>query len=209
MTTKITIWGTGGRIFADRQECQVYLRDTADAPRGLRAGLERALHHRADRRRSGSTCAARSTAPRSTHFVDARSRTAPVDGHQRLRERGRDRPHDRDDARRRRREGAVDAPPDASARRRRARSAAGAGGSRLGAQPAPTRRSRLETGRSVDGPAAVRRQPVLRRQPHVRGEGARPGDALPATSTPSSTCSTRPTTRASAPSCARRTTASR
>ena len=30
MTTRVTIWGTGGRIFADRQECQVFLRgDTA------------------------------------------------------------------------------------------------------------------------------------------------------------------------------------
>ena len=27
MTTRITIWGTAGRIFADRQECQVYLRE--------------------------------------------------------------------------------------------------------------------------------------------------------------------------------------
>lgn len=29
MSTKITVWGTQGRIFADRQECQVYLRDDA------------------------------------------------------------------------------------------------------------------------------------------------------------------------------------
>lgn len=29
MTTRITLWGTGGRIFADRQECQVYLRDNS------------------------------------------------------------------------------------------------------------------------------------------------------------------------------------
>ncbi|GAB3920739.1 hypothetical protein GCM10011575_17520 [Microlunatus endophyticus] len=27
MTTRVTLWGTRGRIFADRQECQVYLRD--------------------------------------------------------------------------------------------------------------------------------------------------------------------------------------
>lgn len=38
MTTKITIWGTGGRIHADRQECQVYLRDTAPPPPGYRPG---------------------------------------------------------------------------------------------------------------------------------------------------------------------------
>jgi predicted dehydrogenase len=34
MSTKITIWGTAGRIIADRQECQVYLRDIASPPAG-------------------------------------------------------------------------------------------------------------------------------------------------------------------------------
>jgi scyllo-inositol 2-dehydrogenase (NADP+) len=38
MTTRITLWGTAGRIFADRQECQVYLRDTADVPDGYQHG---------------------------------------------------------------------------------------------------------------------------------------------------------------------------
>lgn len=38
MTTKMTIWGTGGRIQADRQECQVYLRDTVEPPLGYRHG---------------------------------------------------------------------------------------------------------------------------------------------------------------------------
>jgi predicted dehydrogenase len=38
MTTRINIWGTAGRIYADRQECQVYLRDTASIPAGYRAG---------------------------------------------------------------------------------------------------------------------------------------------------------------------------
>lgn len=38
MTTKITMWGTHGRIYADRQELQVYLRDTAPIPEGYRAG---------------------------------------------------------------------------------------------------------------------------------------------------------------------------
>jgi predicted dehydrogenase len=32
MTTRITVWGTKGRIFVDRQECQVYIRDTATPP---------------------------------------------------------------------------------------------------------------------------------------------------------------------------------
>jgi predicted dehydrogenase len=38
MTTKITIWGKSGRIYADRQECQVYFRDMADVPAGYQAG---------------------------------------------------------------------------------------------------------------------------------------------------------------------------
>ena len=38
MTTRVTIWGTAGRIYADRQECQVYLRDTAAIPPGYEEG---------------------------------------------------------------------------------------------------------------------------------------------------------------------------
>lgn len=38
MTTRITLWGTGGRIFADRQEVQVYLRDDSVIPEGYQAG---------------------------------------------------------------------------------------------------------------------------------------------------------------------------
>lgn len=39
MSTKISIWGTAGRLTADRQECQVYLRDTgAVLPAGYQAG---------------------------------------------------------------------------------------------------------------------------------------------------------------------------
>lgn len=38
MTTKMTIWGTAGRIYADRQECQVFLRDTAQCPEGYKEG---------------------------------------------------------------------------------------------------------------------------------------------------------------------------
>ena len=38
MTTKITLWGPHGRIYADRQEIQVYLRDTATVPDGYRSG---------------------------------------------------------------------------------------------------------------------------------------------------------------------------
>jgi hypothetical protein len=32
------VWGTTGRIFADRQECQVYLRDDAPRPQGYESG---------------------------------------------------------------------------------------------------------------------------------------------------------------------------
>jgi predicted dehydrogenase len=38
MTTRVTIWGTAGRIYADRQECQVYLRDNAPRPSGYERG---------------------------------------------------------------------------------------------------------------------------------------------------------------------------
>jgi predicted dehydrogenase len=38
MTTRVTLWGTAGRIFADRQECQVYLRDDALLPPGYEPG---------------------------------------------------------------------------------------------------------------------------------------------------------------------------
>ncbi len=38
MTTKVTLWGSKGRITVDRQECQVFLRDTATPPDGYRHG---------------------------------------------------------------------------------------------------------------------------------------------------------------------------
>lgn len=38
MSTKITLWGKTGRIYADRQECQTYLRDTAKIPAGYQVG---------------------------------------------------------------------------------------------------------------------------------------------------------------------------
>jgi predicted dehydrogenase len=38
MTTRLTLWGTKGRIFVDRQECQVYLRDDAPIPAGYEEG---------------------------------------------------------------------------------------------------------------------------------------------------------------------------
>jgi predicted dehydrogenase len=38
MATRVTIWGKAGRIYADRQECQVYLRDQARLPAGYEHG---------------------------------------------------------------------------------------------------------------------------------------------------------------------------
>ncbi len=38
MTTKVSLWGTGGHIHADRQEVQVYLRGTDPVPEGYRVG---------------------------------------------------------------------------------------------------------------------------------------------------------------------------
>jgi predicted dehydrogenase len=38
MSTKITVWGTNGRIAVDRQECQIYLRSEVKAPINLTKG---------------------------------------------------------------------------------------------------------------------------------------------------------------------------
>lgn len=38
MTTKISLWGTSGKIYADRQECQVYLRESDNIPDGYKSG---------------------------------------------------------------------------------------------------------------------------------------------------------------------------
>ena len=38
MSTKISIWGSGGKIYADRQELQVYIRSNDTAPEGYGAG---------------------------------------------------------------------------------------------------------------------------------------------------------------------------
>jgi predicted dehydrogenase len=38
MTTKISIWGTTGRLYADRQECQTYLWRDAKTPEGYNEG---------------------------------------------------------------------------------------------------------------------------------------------------------------------------
>jgi scyllo-inositol 2-dehydrogenase (NADP+) len=38
MSTKVTLWGKLGRIYVDRQECQIYLRDDAPLPQGYRHG---------------------------------------------------------------------------------------------------------------------------------------------------------------------------
>lgn len=38
MTTKISIWGSGGHIYADRQEIRVFLRGTAPIPSGFEKG---------------------------------------------------------------------------------------------------------------------------------------------------------------------------
>lgn len=38
VSTRITIWGDSGRIYADRQECQAYLRHGTDLPNGYQQG---------------------------------------------------------------------------------------------------------------------------------------------------------------------------
>ena len=66
MTTRITIWGTQGRIHADRQECQVYIRENAGKdPEGYEPGWN--VRYTTElTKRCGSTCAARNTARSST-----------------------------------------------------------------------------------------------------------------------------------------------
>ena len=44
-----SVWGTNGRVTADRQECQLYLREPHAALPGRRHGLDGALHDRPDR----------------------------------------------------------------------------------------------------------------------------------------------------------------
>lgn len=46
MSTKVTLWGSKGRIVVDRQECQVYLRDTATPPEGYVHGWN--VHYTTD-----------------------------------------------------------------------------------------------------------------------------------------------------------------
>jgi len=38
MSTKVSIWGTNGKVVADRQELQIYLRDNSKAPDGFTKG---------------------------------------------------------------------------------------------------------------------------------------------------------------------------
>ncbi len=38
MSTKISVWGTNGRVFADRQECQIYLREPSPVLPEMREG---------------------------------------------------------------------------------------------------------------------------------------------------------------------------
>ena len=192
MSTKITLWGTA-RPDLRRPSGDAGL----PAGHGARAGrlpgrLERPVHHRPDRGRRGSTCAARSTAPSSTRSSTGSS-DGETDGDERLRlappsptgssplisERRRP-------ARSRRRSRTARCRPAAAARSagrgrhvRRARPSALRAG--IGRIVRVIRRRKTDDAqqRPHDGPAAVRRQPVLRREPHVGGEGPRPADALP------------------------------
>ena len=116
MTTKITLWGTQGRIFADRQECQVFLRDTAEVPDGLPRGLERQVHDRTHR--PGVVLPARRGVQRAARCTSSqRVGAGDVEGHNNFASAADDRPdrchdgrRDRDaDPRTRRRRPALDA----------------------------------------------------------------------------------------------------
>ena len=66
MSTKISVWGTSGRLTADRQECQLYLREHARRAARRRHAAGRCATRPTCPTRSGSTCAARNTRRRST-----------------------------------------------------------------------------------------------------------------------------------------------
>ena len=94
------MWGTHGRIYADRQEVQVYLRDPAPVPEGYEDGWN--VKYTTELTDAvGSTSAARSTAPRST-TSSAGSTTVTSRVCNDLRVRRRDRPGHRRDRRGRR-----------------------------------------------------------------------------------------------------------
>ena len=100
MTTRITVWGTAGRIFADRQEIQVYLRDTGVVPEGYEHGWN--VRYGTELTEPvGFYLRGEEYSAQIDHFVERVARGTRR-RHQRLRERRRDRPRDRDDDRRRR-----------------------------------------------------------------------------------------------------------
>ena len=202
MTTRITIWGTAGRIFADRQEMPGLPARHGDDPRGLRAGWN--VRYTTELTEPvwfylrGEEYSAQIDA-----FVDAGRAPGEPDGHERLR-RARPRPTATiammvaDAAAR---PAPATTAPSARPRRPRGR---GAGGDAVAAAP-----------RSADDGERYAMDRLLFGDNqffgvnHMSEEKARAQRCASRTSTPSSTSSTPPTTRASAPSCARPTTASR
>ena len=163
MSTKISVWGTKAASpptvrSASSSARQQHVRCPMSAP----AGTVRYTTDLTDR--SGSTCAARNTRRRST--------TSP--------ERQGGPPRRRIPSPRRSR--------PTSGRRDDARRQAELCPRRSGTQPPGPVWSRIfgdimplvhcAQAQVRDGPRPVRRQPVLRRQPHVGGEGARPVDAF-------------------------------
>ena len=172
MTTRITVWGTAGRIFADRQEIQVFLRDGAAVPEGYEHGWN--VRYGTELTGSvGFYLRGEEYSAQIEHFAERvrEGRVDGVNGFESAAETDRVIAMLIADA-------ATPAPtrlagpthaPETRRRRRRWRF------------PGPCRSPRCSSscGRGPDGAPAVRRQPVLRRQPHVGGEGARPGDAVP------------------------------
>ncbi len=78
------VWGTAGRIYADRQECQVYLRDGAARAEGYEQGWNVRVHDRAHR--AGPVLPARRGVQRPARPLRrVASRQARLDDEQRLR----------------------------------------------------------------------------------------------------------------------------
>ncbi len=206
MSTKVTLWGTKGRIVVDRQECQVFLRDTATAPEGYVHGWN--VHYTTDLTPPvwfyvrGEEYSAeldhfvRSVAARTSGQPDVAARDLNSFASAAVTDRVIELMiHDAASPAARTTAAALatdSAPlssriaPEAEKLRRRARVKAHRVRAWARGRLAERKAQREQgvphehrRGEGDHGSAAVRGQPVLRRQPHVRGEGAGPGHALP------------------------------
>ena len=106
MSTKISVWGTKGRIAADRQECQLYLREPHDALPGVGSGWT--VRYTTDLSDEVWFYLRGEEYSAQIDYFAESVRARRLDGENSLRVGARDRSSGRDDARRRGREGGSD-----------------------------------------------------------------------------------------------------